>query len=186
MFYELSPHAYNGRVWGVRPISTHLWVIPDFCSFKGLLVLGSDNASYESGGNVHCAAPESGLWVGKTDDLWKFGKPQGWGGPLWQDKIAAHTPSDPYLMTGFDQKCVHLTADAPNVTFRIEVDFRGDGHFVPYLTLKLESATTNSRGGSGGAKEFYAHPTFPSGFIAHWVRVVPDQSCTTIAQFHYT
>ena len=25
IFYELSPWAYNNRIWGLRPISTHLW-----------------------------------------------------------------------------------------------------------------------------------------------------------------
>jgi hypothetical protein len=27
--------------------------------------------------------PQSGIWFGKTDDLWRFGKPQGWGG-VWR------------------------------------------------------------------------------------------------------
>ncbi len=41
MFYELSPWAYGHRVWGIRPISTHLWVHSDFCTWKGLLVMGA-------------------------------------------------------------------------------------------------------------------------------------------------
>jgi 2-keto-4-pentenoate hydratase/2-oxohepta-3-ene-1,7-dioic acid hydratase in catechol pathway len=32
MWYELSPWAYGNRVWGIRPISTHLWVHGDFCA----------------------------------------------------------------------------------------------------------------------------------------------------------
>ena len=47
---------------------------------------------------------QSGLWFGKTDDLWSFGKPQGWGGVWRQDQVKANQASDPYLMTGFDQK----------------------------------------------------------------------------------
>ena len=45
MFYELSPVAHNGRVWGVRPISTHLWVVPDFCSWNGFLVLAGNQVT---------------------------------------------------------------------------------------------------------------------------------------------
>ena len=108
MFYELSPWAYGGRIWGLRPISTHLWVLGDFCSWKGMLVLGADNASPSGGKNVTTAEPQSGLWFGKTDDLWGFGKPSGWGGPWWRDEVQAGEASDPYLMTGFDNKCLHL------------------------------------------------------------------------------
>jgi len=34
IFYQLSPWAYGGRVWGVLPISRHLWVLGDFCSWR--------------------------------------------------------------------------------------------------------------------------------------------------------
>ena len=37
MFYELSPWAYGQRIWGVKPISQHLWVHGDFCTWKGML-----------------------------------------------------------------------------------------------------------------------------------------------------
>ncbi len=87
MFYELSPWAYGGRIWGVRPISTHLWVLGDFCSWRGMLVAGADNASPSHGLNPTTAEPQSGLWFGKTDDLWNFGKPAGWGGPWWETPV---------------------------------------------------------------------------------------------------
>jgi len=174
MFYELSPWAYGNRVWGLRPISTHLWVHADFCSWKGLLVIGADNASHEGGHNVLCAEPQSALWFGKTDDLWKLGKPKGWGGPWWEDKVQAGMPSDPYLMTGFDQKCLHLTHDAKQpVKFTVEVDFCGHGAWQTYATI-----TVPARG--------YRHHEFPAGFSAHWIRVTASRSCVATAQLHYT
>jgi len=30
--------------------------------------------------NPFCGEPQSGLWFGRTDDLWRLGKPAGWGG----------------------------------------------------------------------------------------------------------
>jgi hypothetical protein len=172
MFYELSPWAYGNRVWGIRPISTHLWVLGDFCSWRGMLVMGADNASPSGGENHTCAEPQSGLWFGKTDDLWNFGKPRGWGGPWWDSPVKANEPSDPYLMTGFDQKCIHIHADKP-AGFTIEVDYMGHGVFKPYLKLKT---------GEGN----YVQHTFPNGFSAHWVRVVADTDCIATAQLHYT
>ncbi len=172
MFYELSPWAYGNRIWGVRPISTHLWVHGDFCSWRGMLVLGADNASPSHGRSPTTAEPQSGLWFGKTDDLWQFGKPKGWGGPWWETPVTAGEPSDPFLMTGFDGKCVHISHDAGReVTFHIEVDFMGHGKFERYASISGER---------------YAQHVFPAGFSAHWVRLVADADCRASAQFHYT
>jgi hypothetical protein len=174
MFYELSPWAYGGRVWGIRPISTHLWVLGDFCSWRGMLVLGADNASPSGGDNPTTAEPQSGLWFGKTDDLWSFGKPTGWGGPWWETPVKAGEPSDPYLMTGFEHKCIHLTHDAAmSVKFDIEVDFMGHGKYSKYLSVDV-------------AANGYGYHVFPAGFSAHWVRVVPSAACIATAQLVYT
>ena len=174
MFYELSPWAFGNRVWGIRPISTHLWVHGDFCSWKGMLVIGADNVSHESGGNLQCAEPQSGIWFGKTDDLWKLGKPKGWGGPWWETPVKANEPSDPYLMTGFDQKCVHLSHDsAKPVAITIEVDALGTGTFHAWRTIDVAAKASEV-------------VVFPSGFSAHWVRVVAGKACKATAHFHYT
>ncbi len=87
MFYEVPYHAYDGKIWGIRPISTHLRVIPDFCSWRGMLVLGGNQSTPMSFGtdrNLVAGQPQAGLWFGKTDDLWSFGKPSGSGG-VWRD-----------------------------------------------------------------------------------------------------
>ena len=174
MFYELSPWAYDGQVWGVKPISQHLWVLGDFCSWKGMLVMGADNASPAHGQNSLCAEPQSGMWFGKTDDLWQFGKPQGWGGPWWEDDVRANEPSDPYLMTGFDKKVLHLTHKAnESVDFVIETDFQGNGQWHVMETVSVPA---------GGYRYF----VFPDGYSAHWVRLRVAKNCRASAQFHYT
>jgi len=174
MFYELSPWAYGNRIWGVKPICQHLWVMGDFCTWHGMLVLGADNASPAGPENELCAEPQSGLWFGKTDDLWNFGKPQGWGGPWWEDAVKAGVPSDPYLMTGFDKKTVHLSHDAPEaVMFNVEVDFQGNGAWKSYATVEVPA-------------NGYVPHVFPEGFSAHWVRVTAGEDCCATAQLHYT
>jgi len=173
-FYELSPWAYDGQVWGITPISRHLWVLGDFCSWKGMLVMGADNASPADDANALCAEPQSGLWLGKTDDLWQFGKPKGWGGPWWGERVEAGEPSDPYLMTGFDQKVLHLSHEhSEPVSFEVEVDFQGNGAWHRYTTLEVPA-------------NGYAPLVFPGGFSAHWVRVKASHTCRATAQFHYT
>jgi hypothetical protein len=174
MFYELSPWAYGGRIWGVRPISTHLWVLGDFCSWRGMFVAGADNASPSHGLNPTTAEPQSGLWFGKTDDLWNFGKPAGWGGPWWETPVSAGVPSDPYLMTGFDNKCLHLeNLGTAAMTVTVEIDFHGHGRFGASSSFTVEPGALHTH-------------VFPPGFSAHWVRVVSDTDGIASAQFVYT
>ena len=174
IFYELSPWAYNNHIWGVKPISTHLWVMGDFCAYRGMLVLGSDNASAHGGANHLAGEPQSGLWFGKTDDLWQFGKPAGWGGPWWNAEVGGGKPSDPYLMTGFDKKTLHLRNESESaVTFTVEVDFMGDGQWARYCAIEV-------------AADDYVPHVFPDGYSAHWVRVIADNDCIATAYFTYT
>ena len=174
MFYELSSWAYENHIWGIRPISTHLWVHGDFCSYRGMLMLGSDNASPHGGANHLAGEPQSGLWFGKTDDLWNLGKPAGWGGVWWEDAVDSGQVSDPYLMTGFDKKVMHLSNDSnTDSTFTLEVDFLGNGKWKTYDQFAV-------------AANGYTHHEFPSGYSAHWVRLRSESPCVATAYFTYT
>ena len=174
MFYEMACMTYADRVWGIRPVCSHLRIIGDFCSWRGLLVLAGDQTTPIGDKNLEGGQPQANLWFGKTDDLWQFGKPAGWGGPWWETPTTAGAPSDPFLMTGFEHKCLHVAHDAgAGVKIAVQVDFMGTGQWATALVL-----TTNADG--------YAHHVFPTGFSAHWVRLVSDRNGTATAQFHYT
>lgn len=167
IFYELPALIYAGRVWGIRPISTHLRIVPDYCHWRGLFVMASDQTDNAVG------QPQSGLWFGNIDDLWNMGKPAGWGGPWWDSPVQADVPSDPYLMTGFDHKVLHLQNKAEEaVTFTVEVDFLGDASWVTYAAKELQS-------------QEYLHHEFPAAFSAHWVRLRANKDCQATAHFIY-
>jgi len=167
MFYDLPPFAYGGKLWGIRPICTHLRIVPDFCYWRGLFVMAGDQIDHDEG------QPQSGLWFGNIDELWNMGKPSGWGGPWWETPVEAGTVSDPFLMTGFDKKVVHLAHDCDRrVLFKIEVDFLGNGTWKEYGIL-----TVPAKG--------YVHHEFPDGFSAHWVRVCVDKACKATVCFMF-
>lgn len=168
IFYELPAQVYGGKILPIRPISNHLRIVPDFCYWRGLFVMGGDQTDRSLG------QPQTGLWFGQVDDLWKMGKPAGWGGVWKEEQVKAQTPSDPFLMTGFDRKVVHLkhTAKVP-VTFNLEVDFIGDGSWVPYETIEVPA-------------NGYKHHAFPAGFSAHWVRVTTNRACQATVYFIYS
>ena len=174
MFYELPAMQYNDRVWGVRPVCSHLRIIGDFCSWRGMLVLAGDQTTPISDSNPFVGQPQANLWFGKTDDLWQFGPPAGWGGPWRRTKVKAGEPSDPFLMTGFRHKCLHMTQQGGEpATFRAEVDFLGDGEWHRYREFCIEDGE-------------YEHHEFAAGFSAHWVRLTSDVDCTATAHFVYT
>ena len=156
------------------PICRHLRIIGDYCSWNGLLVLAGDQTTPINDSNPFVGQPQANLWFGKTDDLWRFGgKPGGWGGPWWETRIEADEPSEPYLMTGFDQKCLHLSHDGTEMLrISIELDFQGTGSWNRYAEIETRNG--------------YACHLFPSALSAHWVRLIPNRTCTATAQFFYT
>jgi hypothetical protein len=170
MFYELQPVAFEDAIWGLKPICQHLRIIPDYCSFRGLFVMAGNQNTPNADNNPLGGQPQAGLWFGKTDDLWSFGKPQGWGGPWRGAEVRADEPSEPFLFTGFQNKVLHLKTDR-SAEIRIEVDFLGNGSWETYETIKVSG---------------YRYHVFPAGFSAHWVRLVPQTSCVATAQFMFT
>lgn len=189
MFYELAPLGWAGAMWGIRPVSQHLRMIPDFTSWRGFLVLGGNQVSSIFDNNWVTGQSQSGLWFGKTDDLWNFGKPKGWGGPWRDSNITNNVPSDPYLMTGFDHKIVHIrihsrSGKESKSSLAIEIDFTGTaGHMdEPWNVYQKIDIDISSAGG-------YAYHVFPEGFSAHWVRFIfetPCVDCVATIELHYT
>ena len=173
-FYEL-PAENAGGLAKLRPIATHNRRIHDYCSYRGLLVISGIELN-DDAKNPHLIRSSDGLcslWVGAVDDLWEFGKPRGSGGPWMETKVQKNVPSDPYLITGYDDRRLTLEHDSREpVTFRLECDFTGYGDWSTYQTLKVEP---------GKPLNF----SFPTEFGAYWVRLVAQQDCTATAMFDY-
>lgn len=167
IFYELPMMTYGGHVWGIKPISYHLRIVPDFCFWRGLFVLAGDQTDHGVG------QPQSGLLFQNLDDLWNYGKPTGWGA-VWQNEIVeAGEISDPFLMTGFDKKTLHLkNNENKDIEFTIMVDFLGNDEWNVYKKITVK--------GNG-----YNYYTFPDGYSAHWVRLKIDRKANVTAQFVY-
>ena len=169
-FYELPARNAQG-VAKVRPVATHNLAIHDFCSHNGLLLFTGLDVDTQGEHIFRSADGKAAVWAGVVDDLWKLGKPCGEGGP-WKDfAVKVGIPSDPYLMTAYDQKSVELSA-ASAASISLEVDVDGTDLWVPYKTFELEAGKT------------VAH-TFPEGFSAYWVRAISDTVTTATAWFKY-
>ncbi len=170
-FYEIPR---DDGIPMIKPVCTHGKQVMDYCSWRGLLVLSGVAADAQPDGHVFVAEDgQAALWFGAVDDLWRFGKPVGTGGPLRSSQIEAGCPSDPYLMTGYDRKQVELSHNAPStVTFSLDIDVAHRG-WVAYAEFAVSPGTTVTH-------------AFPGAFSAHWVRVTVSQSCQATAWFVYS
>jgi hypothetical protein len=168
IFYELPVMVYGGNMLSIKPVCNHLRVIPDFVYWRGMMVLAGDQVDNAVG------QPQSNLLFTNIDDLWKWGKPSGFGCVWREQNVRAGTPSDPYLMNGFDKKVVHFThSTGREVEFRIEIDLTGDGKWIGYDNIKVPA-------------EGYAYHVFPDGYSAQWVRVIPLQDVINLTvEFYY-
>ncbi len=172
-FYELPAQNAGGFI-KVRPIATHDLGIHDYASYRGLMLISGIDAKAPAGD--HIIRSDDGmvaLWAGVVDDLWKLGKPRGSGGPWKDSAVKANTPSDPFLMTGFDRKRLTLSHKGNGLArIRIEADFTGTGTWAVVESLRVKpNESTEHR--------------FSDAFSAYWVRLVPDQDTIATASFTY-
>ncbi len=172
-FYEL-PSDNAGGFAKIRPISSHHRHIGDFVSYRGLLVM----SGIESGINQpHIIRSEDGkaaVWAGAIDDLWKFGKPTGSGGPWLKTNAKANVPSDPYLFTGYEKKSLSLSHSGKDeVSFTVELDVTGEGDWITYQTFLVKAGETLDH-------------QFAESCQAYWVRLTSDKDIAATARFDYT
>ena len=171
-FYEL-PAENAGGFAKVRPVATHNRQVHDYCSYRGMFIISGITCPSPAD-NPHIIRSDDGrtaLWAGAIDDIWQFGKPRGTGGPWKDSRITANIPSDPYLMTAYDQKALELTADQV-VSITAEVDLTGDGNWQPYSKFEVQpDAPTRHE--------------FSTAFSAYWIRFTADRACTASAILVY-
>lgn len=173
-FYELPRprpgHFINFR--RIKPIASHNRHIYDFCSWRGLLVFSGVKPDVEHHHQLALGESQA-LWLGEVDDLWKFGKPCGQGGPWLDTEIAKDEFSDPYLVLGYGEKHLKLSHRAKEpANFSLQVDFLGNGDFVTYKRIEVPPGETLKY-------------QFPQGFEAHWLRFACDTATQVTAQLSY-
>ncbi|MCB1209016.1 MAG: hypothetical protein KDK97_06800 [Verrucomicrobiales bacterium] len=170
-FFEL-PAENAGGFAKVRPVATHNRRIIDYCSYRGLFVIsGIANEAAPNPHLIHSEDGKTALWVGAIDDVWKFGKVRGEGGPWLNTAVKTNQPSDPYLLTGYDKKTLTFAADK-EVNIKVQIDIDGTGLWKTYRTFKV-------------TPDKPIEHDFPAAFTAYWLRTVATNDCKATAQLKY-
>ncbi|MFM2241192.1 MAG: hypothetical protein RLZ97_47, partial [Verrucomicrobiota bacterium] len=171
-FYEL-PAENAGGFAKVRPVTTHNRRVHDFCSYRGLFIMTgiSADAPSDNAHIIRSADGKASLWAGAIDDAWKMGKPRGHGGPWKNSEVKAGTASDPFLMTGYDEKTLTLSSSTA-ATITAEIDLTGEGRWAVYQKFELSPGTDLTH-------------AFPADFGAYWIRFTSDKDTRASAQLEY-
>ena len=168
--YDFPKTFSRNNSGGISPINSHLRYIPDFCSWNNKIVIATDETTVLE--NPMAGRAQSNLWFGQWTDLKNWGTPSGWGGPWDNDEVKANTPSDAFLVNGFDQKVLHLN-NYRTVTITLQIDKKGNNKWEDYRNIKVK------------AKE-YQYFIFPVDFNATWIRFKTNVDCKATAFIHFT
>lgn len=167
---------------GVAPRSTHLSVTGDFCRWNDRVVFGCDvtaksgflNGRKAKGDIVGPGQSQSNLWFVFPTQLDQLGTPLGRGAVWWNDEVAADSPSDPYLFSGFQHRSVWLQhRDDTPLTVSFEVDREGIGQWADLKSITVPP-------GQATVVEF------TPAEAAAWIRLRTDRAARGVsAFFHY-
>lgn len=181
MFWKFPNTFSTKSAKGIRPRSTYLKVIGDFCSWNGRMVAGCDdtakseflNKSPFKGKLAEPGQSNSNLWFFDPALLDKLGTPIGRGAVWFNDKVTANSPSDPYLFAGYQNRCLFIQSKEPAV-FTLEVDLNGDGNWVSMPSVSMQTATSR------------AIIEFTEQEQGEWIRVKADRDLSDVtAMFFY-
>lgn len=145
MFWRFPRSFRSSQSSGILPRSTYLKVIGDFCRWNDQIVFGCDDTARneflnkrKAKGEIAAPQSQSNLWFVDPDKLDTFGPAFGRGAVWLEDDVAAATPSEPFLMSGFMRRGLHL-AHATNytVTIALEYDEQGNGDWRKRRTIEL-------------------------------------------------
>ena len=172
MFYNFPKSFSASNTAGIYPIGSHLRYIPDFLAWNKQIVLATDETSIQ--GNPLAGQPQSNLWFGTKKQLSEWGPASGYGAIWLEDEVIANEPSLPMLISGFDNKILHLhNSDINPVVITIQTDVEGNNVWNDVKTINVDSKA-------------YTYYIFDKNVKAEWVRLVSNVSATLTATFHFT
>ena len=181
MFWRFPKNFSAQNTYGIRPRSTYLKVIGDFCRWRDRLVFGCDDTAKSEFLNKRAAKgdlsgpgqSQSNLWFtyGETPD--QLGPVLGRGGVWVDDLVQAGQWSDPFLIAGFAKRSLFLShGSLTSIRFDLEIDPDGQGNWQ-----LLRQIVVPAKGG--------VWSELGSEVVGEWIRIRPDRdSLTTTAFFH--
>lgn len=173
MFWSFPIGFSAGKTAGIRPKSSYLKVIGDFCRWGDRIVLGCDDSAKSEFLNKRKSKGEiagpgqshSNLWFVQPETLGRLGATTASGAVWLNDALTAGQRSEPFLFAGWERRAVHLVnGGAANASFVLEIDAAGDGTWKEFDRITVAA---------GGA----TWRPFTSTEAGEWIRVTAVDAC---------
>jgi hypothetical protein len=144
-FWSFPKTFQASNTAGIAPRSNYLKVIGDFARWTiqpdnpagDRIVFGCDDTAKNeflnkrsAKGKIAAPQSQSNLWFVEPSQLDHFGPVIGRGAVWVNDPVQANVPSDPFLVSGYDRRSLHLshTGDS-DAAIEIAIDATGNGQW---------------------------------------------------------
>ena len=174
MFWRF-PKAFGTRASaGIRPRSTYLKVIGDFCLWNDRLVFGCDDTAKSEflnkrpakGGLAGPGQSQSNLWFAAPEIPDRLGPAIGRGGVWVDESVSADVPSEPFLLAGFPRRSLFLSHGSDEtIRFDLEIDKVGNGEWKKIRSIEV----------AGNATQWIE---LGDDIQGEWIRLRADRDCT--------
>ena len=181
MFWHFPQTFSSVNTAGVRPRSSYLNVIGDFCQWNNQLVFGCDNAAKSEflnkrkvkGGIEAPGQSQSNLWFTTLNQPDNTGTTDACGSVWQNEKVKATEISEPYLFAGWKNRSAWMKNESDNaLNFTFETDVLGNNSWTKIRTISVPAK---------GA----AMIEFPETEKGEWIRVTAEKEATVTVSFVY-
>lgn len=151
MFWQFPKTFSVANAGGLRPLSSYLKVIGDFCSWNGRLVFGCDDSAKSEFLNKRKAKgdisgpgqSQSNLWFVQRDAINHNGTSDACGSVWQNEEVKGGSVSEPYLLAGWNKRTAWMSNQGKeNVTLTLEMDAKGNGQWKKFSTVTLKAGTS--------------------------------------------
>lgn len=171
-FIEL-PAENAGGITHARAIASHPFVIHDYASYRGMLVLTASTGAKPGAHVVTSTDANAAVWLGVVDDLWKLGRPVGKAKTGLNNRDAGIWTSDPILANGFGdiEITCQISGGLGGVVF-VDADISGNNTWIGVCRIQVMP-------GSKG------HAAIDKRLHPYWVRIRTAPGTDAIADFTF-
>jgi hypothetical protein len=169
LFYNFPKTFSAANFAGLAPISSYYKMPTDYAMFNGKIVMGKNDASKFA--NTLAQKDQSNLWFGSMADIENWGSPTGHGGVWMNEAVTAGQSSDPFFISGFTNRTLHLRnlgASAVNVEIQTS----------PGTTTWTAARSINIPAGG------YVHEII-NDITAPWVRLQTSAASSNLTAFFH-
>ncbi|MBV5283589.1 MAG: hypothetical protein JZU53_14305 [Paludibacter sp.] len=181
MFWHFPQTFSSVNTAGIRPRSSYLKVIGDFCRWNNQLVFGCDDAAKSEflnkrkskGGIEAPGQSQSNLWFTTLNQPDNTGTTDACGSVWQNEKVKAGEVSEPYLFAGWKNRTAWIKNESDNaLNFTFETDVLGNNSWTNIRTVSVPAKGS-------------AMIEFPDSEKGEWIRATAEKEATITVSFVY-